>query len=120
VARILVVDDESSMRFVLRIALEMGGHQVEEAPNGLAAIQAIEGGRSPDLVATDFMMPLMNGGELIARLRANPVTAEIPIILVSSSPGSERRTAADVFLRKPFDPTELAECAARLLEKGQR
>jgi len=109
VARILVVDDESSMRFLLRLVFEMGGHQVEEAPNGLLAIQTVEGGRAPDLVATDFMMPLMNGGELIARLRANPVTAGVPVILVSSSPGSERRTTADAFFRKPFDPANLAE-----------
>jgi two-component system chemotaxis response regulator CheY len=118
VARVLVVDDESSIRFLLRLAFEMDGHQVEEAPNGLVAIQAVESGRAPDLVATDFMMPLMNGGELIARLRANPATAGVPVILVSSSPGSERRTEADAFFRKPFDPAELAECAARLIESG--
>ncbi len=119
-ARILVVDDESSMRFLLRLAFEMAAHQVEEAPNGLAAIQSVEQGRAPDLVATDFMMPLMNGGELIARLRANPATEAVPVILVSSSPGSERRTGADAFFRKPFDPEELAACAALLLEKGER
>jgi CheY-like chemotaxis protein len=114
-ARILVVDDESSIRFLLRVAFEMDAHHVEEAPNGLAALQAAEGGHAPDLIATDFMMPLMNGGELIARLRANPATAGIPVILVSASPGSERRTEADAFFRKPFDPTALAECAANLL-----
>jgi len=120
VERILVVDDESSMRFLLRLAFEISGHQVEEAPNGLVAIEAVENGRAPDLVATDFMMPLMNGGELIVRLRANPATADVPVILVSSSPGSERKTAADAFFSKPFDPTELAECAARLLASSQR
>jgi CheY-like chemotaxis protein len=108
------------MRFLLRLAFEMDAHQVEEAPNGLAAIQAIEGGRAPDLVATDFMMPLMNGGELIARLRANPATRELPVILVSSSPGSERKTEADAFFRKPFDPVALAECAQKLLAAGDR
>ena len=115
-ARILVVDDESSMRFLLRMAFEVQAHQVDEAPNGLAAIQSVEGGPAPDLITTDFMMPLMNGGELIARIRANPATSALPVILVSSSPGSEQKTAADAFFRKPFDPTELAECAARLLE----
>src|ERR1041385_3076674 len=98
----------------------MDGHQVEEAPNGLVAIQAVEGGRAPDLVATDFMMPLMNGGELIARLRANPATAGVPVILVSASPGSDRKTAADAFFRKPFDPAEVAACAAKLIEGGRR
>ena len=116
-ARVLVVDDEPSVRFLLRVAFEMAGHEVEEAPNGLVAIHGVENGRAPDLIATDFMMPLMNGGELIARLRANPETAEVPVILVSSSPGSERKTAADAFFSKPFDPAELAGCAARLLER---
>ena len=69
---ILVVDDESSMRFLLRMTFEIEGHEVDEAPNGLAAIEGIEGGRVPDLVATDYMMPVMNGGELIARLRREP------------------------------------------------
>ena len=118
-ARILVVDDESSIRFLLRLAFELEGHQVEEAPNGLVAIHAVENGRAPDLIATDFMMPSMNGGELIARVRANPATADVPVILVSASPGSEGKTGADAFFRKPFDPTELAACAARLLEGGR-
>ena len=108
------------MRFLLRLAFEMDGHQVDEAPNGLVAIQAVEGGRPPDLVATDFMMPLMNGGELIARLHANPATAQLPVILVSASPGSERKTSADAFFRKPFDPTELAGCAAQLLQSRRQ
>jgi CheY-like chemotaxis protein len=120
VARILVVDDESSIRFLLRLAFELVGHQVEEAPNGLVAIEAVENGPAPDLVATDYMMPLMNGGELIARLRANPATVDVPVILVSANSGAERQTAADAFFRKPFDPAELAECAARLLESSHR
>lgn len=118
-AKILIVDDEPSMRVLLRIAFELAGHQVEEASDGLAAAEVIEGGRLPDLVATDFMMPRMNGGELIARLRRNPATAAIPIILVSASPGSERRTSADAFFRKPFDPDSLAGCAADLLDAAR-
>jgi two-component system chemotaxis response regulator CheY len=112
----LVVDDESSMRFLLRMTFELEGHEVMEAPDGVAAAERVEGGLRPDLVATDFMMPRMNGGELIDRLRRNPATAGIPIILVSASPGSERRTSADAFFRKPFDPDALTRCAAALLE----
>ena len=114
----MVIDDESSMRFLLRATFELAGHRVVEAPNGLLAVEAIEGGRIPDLVATDFMMPLMNGGEVIARLRRNPATSRIPIVLISASPGSERRTSADAFFRKPFDPAELTSCVARLLAEG--
>src|SRR3954452_19108815 len=119
VASILIVDDESSMRFLLRMAFELAGHEVEEASDGQAAIEQVESGRLPDLVATDFMMPRMDGGELIARLRDDPTTARIPIILVSASAGSERRTAADAFFRKPFDPEALEQCAAELLDKGR-
>lgn len=115
-ARILVVDDEPNMRFLLRLAFEVEGHTVEEAPDGQAAIEQVESGLLPDLVATDFMMPRMNGGELIARLRRDPATARIPIILVSASPGSERRaTSADAFFRKPFDPEALSQCATTLM-----
>ena len=107
------------MRFLLRANFEVEGHQVDEAANGVAALQQTEGRAKPDLVVTDFMMPLMNGGELIARLRLNPATVHMPIILVSSSPGSERKTAADAFFRKPFNPVELAACASSLLERGR-
>jgi len=115
VAKILVVDDEANMRFLLRVTFELAGHEVDEAPNGLVAAQRVEEGRVPDLVATDFMMPVMNGGELIARLRRNPATEKLPVILVSASPGSERKTSADAFFRKPFDPEVVTECAAKLL-----
>jgi CheY-like chemotaxis protein len=118
-ANILIVDDESSMRFLLRATFQMAGHNVDEARDGAAAIQQIQSGRVPDLVATDFMMPRMNGGELIARLRRNPRTEKIPIILISSSPGSEQKTTADMFFRKPFDPEALTACAAELLGKGE-
>jgi CheY-like chemotaxis protein len=118
-ADILVVDDESSMRFLLRITFELAGHDVTEAPDGVAAIEQVEGNRVPDLVATDFMMPRMNGGELIARLRRNPVSAAIPIILVSSSPGSERRTEADAFFRKPFDPNALITFSVAVFRSGR-
>ena len=117
-AKILIVDDESSMRFLLRMTFELAGHEVVEAADGRAAIELVEGGQVPDLVATDFMMPRMNGGELIARLRRNPATAPIPIILVSSSPGSERRTEADAFFRKPFDPDVLTRRVTQLLDRS--
>lgn len=118
-ANILIVDDEASMRFLLRATFQMAGHDVDEARDGAAAIQQVQSGRVPDLVATDFMMPRMNGGELIARLRRNPVTEKIPIILISSSPSSEQKTTADMFFRKPFDPEALTACAAELLGRGE-
>jgi CheY-like chemotaxis protein len=116
VARILIVDDESSMRFLLRTTFELDGYDVDEAANGRVAAELLESNREYDLVSTDFMMPVMNGGELIDRIRRNPDTEGIPIILISSSPGSERRTEADAFFRKPFDPRALLARASELME----
>jgi CheY-like chemotaxis protein len=116
VTKILIVDDESSMRFLLRTTFELDGYDVDEATNGRAAAELLESNREYDLVSTDFMMPLMNGGELISRIRRNPATEGIPIILVSSSPGSEQRTEADAFFRKPFDPRALLATAKELME----
>jgi CheY-like chemotaxis protein len=117
VTKILIVDDESSMRFLLRTTFELDGYDVDEAANGRAAAELLESNREYDLVSTDFMMPVMNGGELINRIRQNPGTEGIPIILISSSPGSERRTEADAFFRKPFDPRALLATAKELMEK---
>ena len=72
VTKILIVDDESSMRFLLRTTFELDGYEVDEAANGRAAAELLESNREYDLVSTDFMMPVMNGGELIDRIRQNP------------------------------------------------
>jgi CheY-like chemotaxis protein len=114
--KILIVDDESGMRFLLRTTFELDGYDVDEAANGRVATELLESNRDYDLVSTDFMMPVMDGGELIDRIRKNPGTEGIPIILISSSPGSERRTEADAFFRKPFDPRALLTTAKELMD----
>lgn len=111
---ILIVDDESSLRFLLRIAFEGAGHDVVEAPNGAVALDWIAETR-PDLVVTDFMMPVMNGGELIARLRSEPRTAGIPIMLVTAT-RTHGDVAADATLRKPFEPDVVVATARALIE----
>jgi CheY-like chemotaxis protein len=116
VAKILIVDDESSMRFLLRATFELDGHDVDEAANGRVAAELLESDREYDLVSTDFMMPVMNGAELIDRIRKNPRTEGLPIILISASPDSQRRTESDAFFRKPFDPRALLERANELME----
>ena len=79
---ILVVDDEPDLRFLLRRVLGGAGHDVQEAGDGADALTSIR--RSPpDLVVTDVMMPVMDGVELIRRLRDDPATKDIPIVAVS-------------------------------------
>jgi len=110
--RILIVDDESSMRFLLRMILENAGYEILEAHHGAAALERINEWR-PDLVVTDLMMPVMNGRDLVGRLRADPETAGIPILLLSANPQAEVATV-DAVMGKPFDP-EAVVVAARSL-----
>ena len=117
VAKILVIDDEAAMRFLIRMAFEVEGHEVDEAANGRAALDLIESGWVPDLIATDYMMPVMNGAELNSRIRRDPRTREVPVVMISASAGAEQRSEPDLFLRKPFDPIALAGHAERLLSR---
>lgn len=97
---ILVVDDEPSIRRLLRRLLEGEGHVVSEAEHGAAALTLVKG-KHPDLVITDLMMPVMNGHELIATLRDDHTTASIPIVVVSS--GFDLHSLrADAAVAKPF------------------
>jgi CheY-like chemotaxis protein len=74
VKRILVVDDDPSIRFLLRMIFESSGYEVSDAQHGVAALVRIMDAL-PDLVVTDMMMPVMDGRALIKNLRGNPRTA---------------------------------------------
>lgn len=111
-ARILIVDDEPDLRGMVRLILELEGHDVTEAHHGAAALQRFDEGRF-DLLITDVMMPVMSGSDLIDRLRADPERARLPIIVLSASPHSVE--LADQVMLKPFAPPELRKHVARLL-----
>jgi CheY-like chemotaxis protein len=116
VARILVVDDEPAQRFMLRRLFERAGHEVTDAVDGAAALQAVRES-PPDLVVTDMMMPVMGGNELIRHLRCEPATAGIPILAASGDP--HLATGADAVVSKPYSPELLTEVADRLLREGR-
>lgn len=113
---ILVVDDEPSMRFLLRVILEPEGYAVVEAKHGAEALERVRE-RRPDLVVTDLTMPVMSGTELIAGLRADPETASIPIVVIS---GDDERAATpcDAVLGKPFDHETLLDSLSLSLRKA--
>jgi CheY-like chemotaxis protein len=118
IKRILVVDDDPSTRFLLRLIFEGAGHHVTEAQHGVAALIHIRD-VLPDLIVTDMMMPVMDGGELIEHLRADPRTAELLILAVSANPHAKRAAAeADLVMGKPFDQSTLLDNVASLLERG--
>lgn len=111
--KILVVDDDPSTRFVLRMILEREGYAVVEAGNGQAALDLIKPDPLPDIVMTDLMMPVMTGSELIRRLRSDPRTAAIRIVVVSSNAdaAASLQSAGQVneIFSKPFTAGKLAD-----------
>lgn len=114
---ILIVDDEPDVLFLLRLTLEHAGYRVEEAPHGAAALEAIHRLR-PDLIITDLMMPVVDGRELIQRVRGEADTAALPIMLLSASP--DDRSGADRVMRKPFDPRQLMRAIEDLVGGQER
>jgi CheY-like chemotaxis protein len=110
--KILVVDDEPDLRYILRRVFERAGHQVADSGNGATALETAH--RSPpDLVVTDMMMPVMGGAELIRRLRADPVTARIPILAVTGD--AHLAGGADAVLAKPWTSQQLLAATTILM-----
>ncbi|GAA2907617.1 hypothetical protein Acy02nite_87220 [Actinoplanes cyaneus] len=114
--RILVVDDEPDLRFMLRRIFARAGHEVTEAGNGAAALASVRTS-APDLVVTDMMMPVLGGVDLIRALRADPATAAIPVLAVSGD--AHLAVDADAALAKPCQSAELLEVAEGLLREGR-
>ena len=117
---VLVVDDDSSIRALLRQELEAAGYTVLEAGDGLEAISLAKGERRPDLVILDVMMPKMNGFEVAAVLRSDPQTGGLPIIIVSVIEDRlrGRRLGVDGYFTKPVDTEKLLSCVNTLLARG--
>ncbi len=114
-ANILVVDDNPDKLGLLEAALVLAGYNVTTATDGDEALAAIES-YQPDLVITDVMMPRMNGYELAQRIRANPVTKFIPVIMqtAASRRAEDLRRASEVgALGYITDPTDLDLMLAR-------
>jgi CheY-like chemotaxis protein len=107
-----VVDDEPDLRFLLRRTFERAGYEVSEARDGAGALRLVDHAQ-PDLVVTDVMMPIMDGLELIRRLRAGVTTRRIPILVMSGD--WDLAAGADAVLAKPYDWSELVDVAEGLL-----
>ena len=107
---ILLADDNADMRdYVSRLLSDR--YEVLAVADGQTAWDAMQG-RVPDLVLSDVMMPVLDGFELLRRIRANPRTQEIPVVLLSARAGEEARiegleASADDYLVKPFSAREL-------------
>lgn len=116
---VLVVEDSVAQREMITDLLRGSGLKVERASDGVEALEQIQK-HSPDLVVLDIVMPRMNGYEVCRRLKADPKTQAIPVVMCSSK-GEEfdrywgMKQGADAYIAKPFQPTELVGTVKQLL-----
>ena len=108
-SRVLVVDDEPTVREVVAGYLRRDGHQVSEAADGTAALELLDA-EAPDLIVLDMMLPGVNGLDILRRVRA---AGDIPVIMLTARAEETDRVAglelgADDYVVKPFSPRELA------------
>jgi CheY-like chemotaxis protein len=116
-ARVLIVEDEEAAADALAALLELDGFDVTRAPNGRRAIEMLAEAR-PELIITDYMMPVMDGVEMARGIRATPAYAEVPIVMtsgVSESALKAHTSLISAFLRKPFRVEALLATIDRLL-----
>ena len=118
---ILVVDDESSIRDMLRMALESNAFSVNEANNVTTAQDEIAS-NTPDLILLDWMMPGTSGVELLRRLRKHDTYCSIPIIMLTAKDDDEHSiqaldAGADDYITKPFSPRALLARINALLRR---
>ena len=117
--RVLVAEDEASLRDFVSRNLRARGFAVVEATNGLEALALWES-EAPQLLVLDVMMPRMDGIEVVRTLKADKATAGIPVILLSAKAQSTDingglDAGADDYVTKPFDPLELLDKVAALI-----
>jgi len=114
---VLIVDDEVDITQTFAWLFEWNGFEALAASDGEQALEIFEQ-RMPDIVISDCMMPIMDGVELSRRLRDNPATQKIPIVLMSGAPAQHNLSegAFDAFLQKPFRFDALLAEVNRLLK----
>lgn len=114
--KILLIDDDPDFVEAVKVIVENGGYEVGVAYDGEEGLEAVAK-EKPDLIVLDVMMPVMNGHEACAKLKADPETAKIPVILltavadrVTTSTYTHRdmlESDAEDYMPKPVEPKEL-------------
>ncbi len=123
---ILVIDDDNLIVEALSDLFSDQGYRVMSAGNGAEGFSRVEGER-PDLVITDYMMPVADGIELILTMRARTEYQSIPVLMISSAPIASALSntqegaalAISAFVRKPFSVEALLDVVARLIGNGE-
>lgn len=119
--RVLVVDDSATLRRIMRRVLEGAGHEVETAVDGAEGLEKAQRERF-DLMLVDFVMPRLNGYQVVQAMRSLPALQRLPVVLVSAKAEQigERfisQTGATEVIQKPFTPEELTAAVSRALDR---
>ena len=118
-ARVLIVDDERKNRELLEVILEAEGYLLVTASSGEEALDLVRT-QAPDLILLDIMMPGLDGYQVVARIKANPASKHIPVIMLTALDDRNSRThglsagAAD-FITKPVNRADVCERVKNLL-----
>jgi len=118
---VLVVEDSVTQREMIEDLLKGSGLTVKTAGDGVEALEQMQG-NCPDIVVMDIVMPRMNGYELCRRIKTDPKTERVPVVMCSSK-GEEfdrywgMKQGADAYISKPFQPQELVGTVKQLLRK---
>src|SRR3989442_14556791 len=116
--RVLVVDDEPTIRELVGEALREAGYWVETAAHGAEALQLMHGAQPPQAIVLDLMMPRLDGTGFVERMRLNPRLASVPIVLVTAAYGAAQaaeRMGAHVCITKPFELDHLVQAVDLLV-----
>lgn len=121
---IMVVDDDEDIAGFVAFNLEVHGFEVVRARDGQEAIELMEQNRRPDLAVVDWMMPRMDGVELTRRLRAEPLTSALPVIMLTAKGMTVDKVVGltagvDDYLVKPFDTAELIARVSSTLRRNK-
>ena len=122
-SRVLIVEDEPDIAGLLAFHLEREGYQVHRSRSGVDALQQVRA-RRPDLMLLDLMLPGMDGLEVCRRLRQEPVTASLPIVMLTAKGEEVDRVlglelGADDYIVKPFSPKEVVARVRAVLRRSQ-
>jgi CheY-like chemotaxis protein len=114
---VLIVDDEEPIRALCRVNLELNGYDVAEAADGAEAV-AIAAKHQPGVVLLDVLMPVLDGWSTLQRLKGDPRTAELPVVMLTALTSEEDQLQAWQggvvdFVSKPFTPDQLVSAVRR-------
>ena len=121
--RVLVVDDERHIVRLVQVNLERQGYEVLTAYDGVECLEKAKA-EKPDLIILDVMMPRMDGFEALQRLKSDPETGQIPVIMLTARAQDRDvlqgyQYGADLYLTKPFSPLELISLVKRVFESQE-